>query len=71
MNLNGPLTHLCMAPFFGTKENSAAPYQMPQNVASDQGLHRLLTECYIFKKSWIKWKIPPNNPKTEMVWTKG
>ena len=34
-------------PFCGTYVNSADPDQMPQNVASDQGLHCLLTECPI------------------------
>ena len=29
------------------KANSADPDQMPQNVASDQGLHCFLTECFI------------------------
>ena len=27
--------------------NSADPDQTPQNIASDQGLHCLLKECYI------------------------
>ena len=33
-----------LASFCGTSANSAEPDQMPQNVASDQVLHRLLTE---------------------------
>ena len=33
--------------FCGTYVNSGDPAQMPQNAASDQGLHCLLTECSI------------------------
>ena len=35
---------------------------MPQNVASDQDLHRLLTE--IFEEIELKYKHPPETPKT-------
>ena len=31
--------------FYGTSTNNAEPDQMPQNAASDQVLHCLLTEC--------------------------
>ena len=40
------------AHFVGHYANSADPYQMPQNAASNQGLHCLLTECFI--KIWIE-----------------
>ena len=43
------LTHICLATFYGTCANGAEPDQKPQNVASDQALHCLLTEC-IFKR---------------------
>ena len=36
-----------MVSFLWDKANSADPDQTPQNVASDQGLHRLLTACSI------------------------
>ena len=42
------LTHISLASFFGgTNANSADPDQTPHYAASDQGLHRLLRECYI------------------------
>ena len=34
-------------PFCGESVNSADPDQMPQNEASDQGLHCLLIDCPI------------------------
>ena len=42
--------------------NSANPDQAQQNVASDQGLNCLLTECSI-KIMKKKLKIPPKAPK--------
>ena len=46
--------------FCWTKANSADSYRIPQNVASDQGLHCLLTECSILIKNTtqqpLKWK---------------
>ena len=36
-----------MVSFLWDKANSADPDQTPQNVASDQGLHRLLSACSI------------------------
>ena len=42
------LSHLSLASFYGTSENSAEPDQMPQNVASDQVLHCFLT-VYSYK----------------------
>ena len=36
-----------LAFFCGTCANSVDPDQTPQNVASDQGLHCLLTECSV------------------------
>ena len=38
------LTHLSLASFYGSFANNAEPDQTPLNVASDQVLHRLLTE---------------------------
>ena len=38
---------LAWRPFYGTYTNSADPDLTPQNVAYDQGLHCLLTECSI------------------------
>ena len=35
---------VCLSPFCGTKANSADPDQTPQNAASDQGPHCLLTD---------------------------
>ena len=43
--LNNSLKAWC--PFYGTQANSADPDQTPQNVATDQGTHRLLTACSI------------------------
>ena len=37
------LTHTSLASHFWDMGNSADPDQMPQNAASDLGLHRLLT----------------------------
>ena len=37
-------THISLASFCGTSANSAKPEHMPQNAASDQVLHCLLTE---------------------------
>ena len=34
-------------PFLGTHANSAYPFQMSQNAASDQSLHCLLTETFL------------------------
>ena len=49
------LTHIkAKHPFYGTSAHSAKPDQMPQNVASDQVLHCLLTEVSF--KIWIKMK---------------
>ena len=43
---NGTLTHISLASFlWEIAANSADPDHMPQNAASDQGLHCLLTEC--------------------------
>ena len=39
--------HIILRPFYGTLANSADQVQAPQNVASDQGLHCLLTEFSI------------------------
>ena len=39
-----PLTHISLASFCGTSANSAKPDHTPQNAASDQVLHGLLTE---------------------------
>ena len=36
---------LNLASFYGTFANSIEPAQTPQNAASDQVLHYLLTEC--------------------------
>ena len=41
------LTHIFLASFYGTWANSTDPDQMLQNMASDQGLHCLLTEFSI------------------------
>ena len=41
------LTHISLASFCGTLENSAGPDLTQQNVASDQGPHCLHTECSI------------------------
>ena len=63
------LTHMSLAYILEISLNSAAPDQTPQNAASDQVLHCLLTECSI--KIWIKLykKIPPNNPRRWMDWS--
>ena len=37
------LTHMCLASHFWDLGNSADPDEMPQNAASDQGLHCFLT----------------------------
>ena len=39
------------SPMIGTLANSADPDQMPQNAASDQGLHHLLTGVSIRNKN--------------------
>ena len=41
-------------------QNGADLDQTPQNAASIQSLHCLLTECFI--KIWIKRKVPAHNP---------
>ena len=41
------LTHISLAYFRGKLANRADPDQTPQNAASDQGLHCLLTACSI------------------------
>ena len=41
------LTHISLASFLRDVANSADPDQTPQNTASDQGLHCLLTYCSI------------------------
>ena len=46
----------------GYDANSADPVQMPQNAASDQDLHCLLTEISV--KSAVKIENPPEKPKT-------
>ena len=43
------LTLLEQIPILGYYANSADPVQMPPNVASDQGLHCLLTEILMKK----------------------
>ena len=45
----------------GHYANSADPIQMPQNVASDQGLHNLLTGISVQNR--IKMKTSSRNPK--------
>ena len=46
--------------FNGTSANSAEPDQTPQNAASDQALHYLLTEGSI--KIWIEWENTTQQP---------
>ena len=45
--LGRKLTHTNLVSFCGTWANCAEPDQIPQSVASDPGLHCLLTECSI------------------------
>ena len=40
------LTCISLSSFYGTQTISIDPYQMPQNAASDHGLHCTLTERY-------------------------
>ena len=40
------LTHIRLASFYGTSENSAKPDQTLQNAPSDQVVHCLLTDVY-------------------------
>ena len=48
------LTHIGLASPFGNLGNSVEPDQMPQNTASDQGLHYLLIGIYIQNKMKMK-----------------
>ena len=70
-------THTRLASFFfggggggvgGINKNSADPDQIPQNADSDQGLHRLLTECSI-KVLDLNVKYHPTALKTEIDWS--
>ena len=54
------VVHISLASFFVTKAKSADPGQTPQNAASDQGLHCLLTELSI--EILINMKNPPQQP---------
>ena len=55
------LTHFTRKPVKGPLANSADPDQMPHNVASDQGLHCLLTGFSV--ENGIKAKNSPDTPK--------
>ena len=55
------LTQISLASLFGTYANSADPDQTPQDAASDQGLHCLLTENY--NKNKIKIENTPDISK--------
>ena len=45
------ISAIALCPFCGTQTNGADPDHTPQNAASDQGLHFLLTE-YSKKKKY-------------------
>ena len=46
---NRGLTHLSLSSFYETLANCAVPDQTPQNAASDQVLHCLLSEYFFLK----------------------
>ena len=58
------LIHISLASHFGKQANSADPDQTPQNAASDQGLHCLLTGISIRNRIKMKtYTISPLNWK--------